>query len=267
MNRRAAVLVFLWSTTPAFADDALVITPACVTIDTSKDVLSVEDQERARAEVVRALERHDVLVVEHGCSQQYVLVHDASGVELAGPGRTRRTDRGGSYALLVEDVLRPDPPPAAVPTAVYQPMDADDGETTESEETTHTPNSRLYAQLTTGTSGPGSGFGYRRPFDARIDFDLHAAFVANNEKEVSSFGASLFRNTNPKAGATSYFGGGLSFAHESFAMSDASGPRVDAVAGLAWGRFSTWGGFVQAELALPLYGESPSLMVSVGGGR
>jgi hypothetical protein len=266
MTRRAAVLALLLLSSRAFADDALVIAPTCVTVDPA-DVLPPADREIAQRAVVRAFERHDVLVVEHDCTDHYVLAHQRDVIQLSSARRVSREpdlgDRTATYALLVDEVLSPDAPRAAnVPTATYGTDDPAVEVESEALEEAPAPHSILYGQVLVGSMSGFAG-GYRHPIEPWIAIDVRFATVAG-DSTMRSLGAALLGMLSPRSSSSGYLGGGLSIASEHDGHSDEAGPRFDAIAGLEWGRHERWSKFVQGEVSYSLYGTPNTVLVSFG---
>jgi hypothetical protein len=124
------------------------------------------------------------------------------------------------------------------------------------------------------SGGPSLGFGYRAEMDS---FGLDVSFL--NVQVPSSRSGSYYGSPqgstagsvlkleglyfmNPKANATPYFGGGVSYGFTDFGGTSGtsgyeswhgSGLQCELTAGYEWPRASTLRMFVQADAILPLY--------------
>jgi len=90
----AATLVLATSVAAAEPAADLALASVCAEIDAARDVLPPTERAVAQLRLARALQDADVLVVDHGCTEHYVLSHEQDGddfiVRLVGPAGVRR---------------------------------------------------------------------------------------------------------------------------------------------------------------------------------
>jgi len=256
----------------------------CLTIDTGRDTFSETEQEAALLLLERQFVQAGERVVAAGCPSPYTVTHIRLGntivVSIDGPGGHRE-----GIAQGLDDL------PAlynqmAVSIVTGRPMEGfnviDRTNVTESQSTVrrvHT-DSIWYARLGYGNlfgnesyGTPALGFGYRAELDAfAIDVSF-LNFQFSNMDGYSSRGAttqSLLKLSglyflSPTANRSAYFGGGLSYGHQSFGGSynatngyyssdwDGSGLQGELTAGYEFARATTFRMFVQADAVLPFY--------------
>lgn len=113
MSFRTVIATLLAMTSAAAAEGELTLTPSCAEIDASRDTLPAAEREAARKQLDRILQGLDLLVVETGCVDHYVLSHEREGndaiVRITGPAGTRRgrnpKTRAEAYEKLVIALL------------------------------------------------------------------------------------------------------------------------------------------------------------------
>jgi hypothetical protein len=294
----------------------------CITIDTARDTLSETEQAAAMLLMERQFQQAGERVVPAGCVSQYSLTHVRLGntivVSIEGPGGRREgiaqgmDDLPALYSQMARSIV------SGRPMEGFNVIDRTN--VTESQSTArrvHT-DSIWYARLGYGNlfgnesyGTPALGFGYRAELDAfAIDVSF-LNFQFSNVDGYSSGGAttqSLLKLSglyflSPTANRSAYFGGGLSYGHQSFGRSysatsgyyssgfDGSGLQGELTAGYEFARVTTFRMFVQADAVLPFYEATsetysipsrpgsappmpttsrryaPSLIVSIGVGR
>jgi hypothetical protein len=292
----------------------------CITIDTTRDMFSPSEQIAARLLMERQFQQAGERVLPEGCGSQYSLAHVRLGntivVAIDGPGGRREGIAQGTddlpalYSQMALSIV------TGRPMAGFNVIDRTN--VTRSQATArrvHT-DSLWYARLGYGSLfGPDSygtpslGFGYRAELDAfAIDVSfLNFQFSGNDT--FSSRGATtqtLLKLSglyflSPRANRSAYFGGGLSFGHQSFGGSynatngyyssawEGRGLQGELTVGYELARATSFRTFVQADAVLPFYEATsetypvssrigspvpttsrryaPSLIVSIGVGR
>ena len=305
-----------------------IATPAqaevCITIDTTRDTFSPGEQAAAVLLMERQFQHEGERVLSEGCGSQYSLTHVRLGntivVYLEGPGGRREgialgmDDLPALYSQMARSIV------TGRPMEGFNVIDRTN--VTESQAAAprrvHT-DSLWYARLGYGSlfgndsyGTPALGFGYRAEMDA---FAIDVAFLNFQFSDMdgySSRGAttqSLLKLSglyflSPRANRSAYFGGGLSYGHQSFGGGDysavngyyssgwdGSGLQGELTAGYEFARVTTFRMFVQADAVLPFYEATsetypipsrtstvppvpttsrryaPSLIVSIGVGR
>lgn len=289
--------------TPAWAQSRVVARDVCVNVDEARDTLSPQERVAARLLVSKQFELEGWRVVAAGCSLPYTVAHIRLGntiaVTLSGPNDRRDgtalglDDLPALYSQMVRSIVtgRPmegmnviDRTNVTVAQALPPPRVSSD--------------SFGYARIGAGRGGPAFGFGHRGETNALA---IDVSFL--NVRTSWSNGTSTYNGSgsessawslikleglhfrNPRANASPYVGGGISWgaAYASSGTSWAnrttwsgSGLQGELTAGYETGRASTLRVFVEADATLPFYlmkmsrtGDtrySPSLVVSVGVG-
>lgn len=256
--------------------------PVCLTIDEARDTFSPPDRQAALILVARQFELAGRQVVAGECAEPYTLSHVRLGntitVILAGPSERRdgrasgMDDLPGLYNQIVPAIL------TGRSVGGMNVVDRTNVTTTQTEPKRVRVDSFGYARLGYGSvlgkggaANPAMGFGYRAELDS---FGLDVSFL--NQQLPSSNGAfgasrgmagSLLKLeglyfTNPRANASAYFGGGVSWG-ATFASSSSSpnnysswsgsGLQGELTAGYELPRASDLRVFVQGDATLPFY--------------
>jgi hypothetical protein len=277
----------LWSilaivaTVPVEAQEPLHKT-ACVAIDEARDTLSPQDRQAALILVARQFELAGRRVVPGECAERYLLSHVQLGntitVTLAGAAGQREgmasglDDLPGLYSQLVRALL------TGSAVGAMNVVDRTNVTTPQAEPKRVGVDSFGYARLgygrvlgQGGSGNPTIGFGYRAEMDS---FGLDVSFL--NQQLPSSSGVygssgsmagSVLRLeglyfTNPRANASAYVGGGLSWGLVSgsrggsattYSSWSGSGLQAELTAGYELPRASELRMFVQADATLPFY--------------
>lgn len=290
----AASLVLLSSSIAAAEPDEVSVAPVCAEVDATRDSLTAAERSIALQQLTRVLQDADLLVVEHECTEHYVLAHElrdgALVVRISGPGGARVSRDPDRQALptlyrRMVDALIDAQDQAAVTVATVEPPT----ETTYPEpaalsevdvSTTDTPSgvqtdAVFYAALVAGNYGLGVGFGVRVPTSRAFALDLSLIESEGDAKDTAMLSARLIKFHSPDADVSPYAGGGLSVGNQREDRMTGSGAQIDATLGVVINRTGTTRGFAQATLSIPLFemtdGEgssySPTVMFSIGAGR
>ncbi len=293
----------------------------CVTIDTTRDTFPPAEQVAARLLMERQFQQAGERILPEGCAAQYSLSHvrlgDTIVVSVDGPAGRRdglaygTDDLPALYSQIAMSIV------TGRPMAGFNVIDRTN--VTRSQSTArrvHTDSlwyarlgyGRLFAGDAYGT--PSLGFGYRAELDAfAIDVSF-LNFQFSDNHTFSSRGATAqtllklsgLYFTSPRSNRSAYFGGGLSFGHQSFGGSfdsasgyyasafEGSGLQGELTVGYELARATSFRTFVQADALLPFYEAAsqtypvspprggsvmpttsrryaPSLIVSIGVGR
>jgi len=293
----------------------------CVAVDTANDMFSPGEQAAARLLMERQFQQAGERVLPAGCAAQYLLTHVRLGntiiVSIDGRGGRREgiahgmDDLPALYNQMALSIV------TGRPMAGFNVIDRTNVTTSQAYARRVHTDSLWYARLGYGSifgndsyAMPSLGFGYRAELDAvAIDVSfLNYQFSGNNT--FSSRGAtanSLLKLSglyflSPTANRSAYFGGGLSFGHQSFGGSYTTtngsysspwrghGLQGELTVGYELARATTFRTFVQADAVLPFYEATaetfpissrintnpvpttsrryaPSLIVSIGVGR
>jgi hypothetical protein len=256
---------------------------ACVAIDETRDMFSLQDRRAALLMVIREFEQVGVKAVPADCLTSYTLSHVKLGntinVTLTGPAGQREglavgfNDLAAVYSQLVRSFVT-----GRSGTAV-----ADRTNVTVSQESSRRiqSDSYLYVRLGYGgifgndtIGGPALGFGYRAELDAfAIDVSLNV-LSASARPTIGSNGygrsgassgsipkIEVLRFHKPRTSASAYVGGGLSWGAThlpsgtgpSYTLLHGSGLQGEFTAGYELHRASTLRLFVQADASLPFY--------------
>lgn len=255
---------------------------ACVAIDEARDTFPPGDRQAALILIGRELERAGRSVVSGDCVERYLLSHVRLGhtivVVFAGPSGQRdgrasgMDDLPGLYNQIVRALL------TGSSVGAMNVIDRTNVTTPQAEPKRMGIDSFGYARLgyasmlgTGGSRNPAIGFGYRAELDA---WGLDISFL--NQQLPSSNGAfggsrgmagSLLKLqglyfVNPRANASAYFGGGLSWGttiassgalQNGYSSSRGSGLQGELTAGYELPRASELRVFVQADVTLPFY--------------
>ena len=254
--------------------------PACLVIDESRDTFSPEDRRASLILVSREFERAGRPLVIGECAESYALSHVRLGntivVTLSGPAGQRdgraaeMDDLPGLYNQIVRALL------TGSTVGAMRVTDRTNVTAPQAQPRRVGIDSFGYARLGYGVmlgngggSHPAFGFGYRAELDS---WGLDVSFL--NQQIPSSHGygtggmsGSLLKLqalyfTNPRANASAYFGGGLSWgitsgsnggSAESYQSWHGSGLQGDVTAGYELPRASDLRVFVQADATLPFY--------------
>jgi len=255
---------------------------ACLAIDEARDTFGPSDRHASLIQVGRELERAGRQVGFGECAEHYVLSHVRLGntimIVLAGPTGQREgrasgmDDLPGLYNQMVRALL------TGRDVGAMTVVDRTNITTSQAEPRRVGIDSFGYARLgyarmlgPEGAGNPAIGFGYRAELDA---WGLDVSFL--NQQLPSSNGAfgassgmagSLLKLQglyfmNPRANASAYFGGGISWgtttassdsAENGYSSWQGSGLQGELTAGYELPRASELRAFVQTDATLPFY--------------
>ena len=241
-------------------------TDVCITIDEARDTLSAADRTAALLLVARQFEMEGRQVVSAACAAPYAVSHIRLGdtiiVTLAGTSERREgTARGlddlpALYSQMVRSIV------TGRPMTGFNVVDRTNVTMAQA-----TPRPRVgsdsfkYARLGYGGvfgdrvyGTPAMGFGYRRELDS---FALDISFLnlqvpagdqnsSNGAVAGSLLKLEAFHFLNPKANASTYIGGGLSWGGSEFGHPSGGRP----VNGVTTYRSSWEGSGIQGELTV-----------------
>lgn len=278
------VIAIAMQATPAVAQEPVRTprAPVCVAIDETRDTLSPQDRRAAVILVARQFELAGRQVASGDCDDRYALSHVRLGntitVLLAGRDGQREgrasgmDDLPGLYSQMVRAILN------GTSVGAMSVVDRTNVTSPQAEPKRVHVDSFGYARLgygsvlgKGGTGGPAMGFGYRAELDS---FGLDVSFL--NQQLPSSNGAyassgamggsllklEMLHFMNPRANASAYFGGGVSWGVTSTSSSSSptgysswsgSGLQGELTAGYELPRASDLRVFVQADAGLPFY--------------
>ena len=258
-------------------------TRVCVGIDEARDTFSAQDRQAALILVARQFEAAGRQVVSADCPERYTLSHVRLGntitVLLAGASGQREgraigmDDLPGLYNQMVRALL------TGSSVGAMDVVDRTNVTTPQAEPRRVGIDSFGYARLGYGSvlgkgggANPVIGFGYRAEMDS---FGLDVSFLnqqlpssSRGFGAASSMAASLLKLTalyftNPRANASAYVGGGLSWGATSgsgggsspngYSSWSGNGLQGELTAGCELPRASELRLFVQADAALPFY--------------
>jgi len=289
MNRLAAAvfLVGLMTATAAGAQARPAGADVCITIDEAHDMFSPQDRTAALVLLARQFELAGKRVTLEACPMLYTVSHVRLGetimVTLSGPGGHREgtalglDDLPALYSQMVRSIV------TGRPMTGFNVVDRTN--VTEAQVVSAKrvqSDSFGYARLGYGSvfgdrsyGGPTLGFGYRAEIDS---FGLDVSFLnfqVPSSRSDSYYGSSQSRMAgsvlkleglyfmNPKANATTYVGGGVSYGFTDFGGTagdssyqsswHGSGLQGELTVGYEWPRASTLRLFVQADTTLPFY--------------
>jgi hypothetical protein len=257
-------------------------TPVCLVIDEPHDTFAAEDRQAALILVARQFELAARQVVSGECAERYALSHVRLGntimVVLTGPSGQREgrasgmDDLPGLYAQIVRALL------TGSSVGAMNVVDRTNVTTPQAEPRRVGIDSFGYARLgygrmlgDGGAGNPAMGFGYRAELDS---FGLDVSFL--NQQLPSSNGAYGASSSmagsvlkleglyfiRPRANASAYFGGGISWSATSVSSTSSqngysswsgSGLQGELTAGYELPRASELRVFVQADAGLPFY--------------
>lgn len=305
--------VLVATAAPAHAD-------VCITIDTTHDTLSPSDQAAALVLVTRQLEQAGERVVPAGCARPYMLSHVRLGntivVQIAGGDGLREAvaqgmdDLPALYSQMARSIV------TGRPMTGLQVVDRTNVTASQATARRMHTDSLWYARLGYGGlfgqhayGTPALGFGYRAELDS---FAIDVSFLnfqfgtANSSWSTRASAQTLLKLSglyflSPTANRSVYFGGGLSYGHQSFGGSynpttgyytsawHGSGLQGELSVGYELARVTSVRVFAQADAVLPFYESTaetyptrprtgfvapildrrraPSLLVSIGLGR
>jgi hypothetical protein len=255
---------------------------ACIVIDGARDTFPALDRQAALILVGRELERAGKPVVSEDCAERYVLSHVALGntitVVLAGPTGQRegRASSMDDLPALYNQIVR-----ALLTGSAVGAMDVVDR--TNVTATQAAPRrvgidsfgyARLgYARLLGpgGGGNPAIGFGFRAEIDSwGLDVSFfnqqipspNAGFAGSNGIAGSLLKLQGLYFLNPRANASAYLGGGLSWGTTTASRESSSngysswhgnGLQGELTAGYELPRASELRVFLQADATLPFY--------------
>jgi hypothetical protein len=298
---------------------AVAVADVCVAIDGTRDTLSPTEQSAAVLLVTRQFELAGEPVVPAGCPRQYSLSHirlaNTVVVSITGPGGPREgiaqgmDDLPALYSQMVRSIV------TGRPMTGFNVIDRTNVTLSQTSARRVHTDSVWYAKVGYGSlygdsayGMPAVGFGYRAELDR---FAIDAAFLNFQfspgdyyaSAEASAFSlvkVSGLYFLDARANRTPYFGGGLSYGHQSFGSTyhpnatsytsnwDGSGLQAELTAGYEVARATSLRFFVQADAIFPFYESTaetftisrsgfvpptidrryaPSLIVSIGVGR
>jgi hypothetical protein len=255
--------------------------PVCLVIDESRDTFSPQDRQAAVILVARQFELSGRQVVAGACAERYTLSHVRLGrtitVILAGQSEQREgrasgmDDLPGLYNQLVRAIL------TGSSVGALNVVDRTNVTGPQAEPKRVHADSFGYARLgygavlgAGGSGAPAMGFGYRAELDS---FALDVSFLNEQLPSVNAYGSSSgmagsllklegLYFTNPRANASAYVGGGVSWgatsapsvsASNSYSSWSGSGLQAELTGGYELPRASELRVFVQADAALPFY--------------
>jgi hypothetical protein len=325
MNRMTAAVVFLaglMTATAARAQTRAAGAEVCITVDEAQDTLSPQDRTAALLLVARQFELAGERVAPERCLMPYTVSHVRLGetivVTLSGPNGHREgtalglDDLPALYSQMVRSIV------TGRPMAGFNVVDRTNVTEAQAASAKRVQSDSFgYARLGYGSifgdrsyGGPTLGFGYRAELDS---FGIDVSFL---NYQVPSSGSDSYYGSSqsnmagsvlkleglyfmkPKANATPYLGGGVSYGFTDFGGTSSnsgyrsswhgSGLQGELTVGYELPRASTLRMFVQADTILPFYNVtsetitysrsvptgaittehrySPSLVVSVGVG-
>jgi hypothetical protein len=263
---------------------------ACVAIDEARDTFSAADRHAAVTLVARQFELAGRQIVSGDCPERYTLSHVQLGntitVTLAGPGTLREGVASGMddlpalYNQMVRAIL------TGSSVGAMNVVDRANVTTPQAEPKRMHADSFGYGRLgygrMLGTDGSGNatmGFGYRAEMDSFgldvsfLNFQLPSSagmYGSSGGSAVSLLKLEGLYFLRPKANASAYFGGGLSWgaitgtqnsAPYSYSSSSSSsysswsgrGLQGELTAGYELPRASELRVFIQADATLPFY--------------
>jgi hypothetical protein len=270
--------------TSAHAQTAAAGGAVCLTIDAAHDTLAPHERSATLLMLARQFEINAQTVVDAPCEMLYSLSHIQLGgtisVTLTGPGGYREAtalgldDLPALYNQMVRSIV------TGRPMTGFNVVDRTNVTAAQS-----APPKRIkvesvgYARLGFGGvfgdrmyGGPSMGFGYRAELDTfAVDVSFLNFQMPSGAYEWSQGGGSGsflklqgLRFVNPKANATAYVGGGLSYGFTSFGggssgvgfydtSSHGSGLQGELTVGYEVPRSSALRVFVEANTTLPFY--------------
>jgi hypothetical protein len=257
----------------------------CVAIDTTRDTFSPAEQAAARLLLERQLQQAGERILPEGCGTQYSLANirlgDTIVVSVDGPAGRRdgiaygTDDLPALYSQIALSIV------TGRPMAGFNVIDRTNVTRSQAVARRVHTDSVWYARLGYGSlfvdgdakGTPSLGFGYRAELDTfAIDVSfLNVQFSGDNT--FSSGGATAqtllklsgLYFTSPRANRSAYFGGGLSFGHQSFGGSfeatngyyasawTGHGLQGELTVGYELARATSFRTFVQADAVLPFY--------------
>jgi hypothetical protein len=256
----------------------------CLTIDQSRDTLTLGEQAAAVLLVTRQFEQAGEHVVPVGCARAYSLSHARLGdtivVNLSGPeGQWEALALGTDdlravYAQIVRSVV------TGRPMTGFNVVDRTNVTASQAESRRLHSDSLWYARLGYGSlfgdrtyGTPALGFGYRAELDSLaldvsfLSFQFRPSddYTSSDVSAASWLKLSGLYFLNPRANQTGYFGGGLSYGRSSFGSHsyatfdryrsnwEGSGLQGELTAGYELARATSLRVFVQADAILPFY--------------
>jgi len=285
---RHAISSALLTAVLLFGSSAAALAEVCITIDEPRDTLSPSDRLSSLILIAREFSQGGEVVVAGPCTSLYVLSHVKLGnyiiVTLSGPNGQREgralgmDDLPALYSQMVRSMLTGRP---MTGFNVIDRTNVTEAQTTQRRVPT---DSFTYARLGYGATyfgkaqgAPTMGFGYRAELDS---FALDVSFLnyqirssADSYNPAAGYygsGAGFSGShlkleglyfLKPRANASAYLGGGLSWGGTSASSNTAneyssvrgSGLQGELTVGYELPRASTLRMFVQADAALPFY--------------
>jgi hypothetical protein len=267
----------------------------CIDIDESRDMLSPHDRTAALRLVANQFEAAGEIIATDQCDVQYVLSHIQLGrtiiVTISGPhGPVEATALGlddlpALYSQMVRSIV------TGRPMTGFNVTDRTNVTAAQSTARRVHSDSFTYVRLGYGTlagvshqRGPVMGFGHRVELDS---FGIDVSFL-NYQIQQSEYGyggyyggggmsgsflkLEALRFMTPAANASTYVGGGVSWARTSFSTGAADSPMYwrgsglqgELTVGREFPRASTVRLFVQADAGLPFYKTSGDQFVRFG---
>ena len=297
---------------------AAVRAEVCISIDPTRDTLSPSDQAAALLLLTRQFELAGERVVSPGCARPYTVSHVRLGntivVNISGPeGQREATAQGmddlpALYSQMARSIV------TGRPMAGFNVIDRTNVTASQATARRVHTDSLWYARLGHGSlfgndayGTPSLGFGYRAELDRfaidvsflNLQFSTGSSYSSTGAAAQTFLKLSSLYFLNPTANRSAYFGGGLSYGHQSFGGSysssgyyasafDGRGLQGELTAGYELARATSFRIFVQADAVLPFFEATaerypvvwrgpveptierryaPSLIVSIGVGR
>jgi hypothetical protein len=290
MNRMTSAAMFLaglMAATAARAQTRGAGADVCITVDEAHDTLSPQDRTAVLLLVARQFELAGDRVAPEACTMPYTVAHIRLGetivVTLSGPNGRREgialglDDLPALYSQMVRSIV------TGSPMTGFNVVDRTNVTEAQAASAKRVQSdSFAYARLGYGSifgdrgyGGPTLGFGYRAELDSfAIDVSFFNVQMPSSGSD-SYYGSSQFSTAgsvlkleglyfkNPKANATPYFGGGVSYGFTDFGGTysnsiyrsgwHGSGLQGELTVGYELPRASTLRIFVQADTILPFY--------------
>jgi hypothetical protein len=290
MNRMTAAAVFLaglTAATAARAQSRAVGAEVCITVDEAHDTLPPQDRTAALLFLARQFELAGERVAPEGCPMPYTVAHVRLGetivVTLSGPNERREgialglDDLPALYSQMVRSIV------TGRPMTGFNVVDRTNVTEAQAASVKRVESDSFgYARIGYGSilgdsssGGPTMGFGYRAELDS---FGIDVSFLnfqvpsSGSNSAYGSAQASMAGSVlkleglyfkNPKANATPYLGGGVSYGFTDFGGTAGnssgrtswrgSGLQGELTVGYELPRASTMRVFVQADAVLPFY--------------
>jgi hypothetical protein len=269
----------------------------CLTIDTTRDTLSAAEQSAALLLVARQFEQAGEQVVPAECPRHYSLSHIRLAttivVTMSGLGEPREgiaqgmDDLPALYSQMVRSIV------TGRPMTGFNVIDRTNVTAAQTGARRLHTDSVWYARLGYGSlfgdstyGTPAVGFGYRAELDSfaldvsflNFQFSPGDYYSSPGVSAQSLLKLSGLYFLDPRANRSGYFGGGLSYGHQSFGASynpatsyyrsdwDGSGLQGELTAGYELARATSLRFFVQADAIFPFYEATAETFVTSGPG-